>query len=199
MGSAVMEIEPEKMNNGAGEIVSLFRSTVSALENGEPIDNRLDYAALSCFRGFSGVARSDDTTLKIGNVKLTSNFANNLSALLDPVSTTHGSVSGRLETVTTHNRRQFTLYPPIHPEEVDCNFEHSDLARVLDAVEKQVIVYGTLHYAQSKIFPVRVDVEDFEVVESEENLPTLLEAKGLLPPINTDNPLLDGNFSDEWH
>jgi hypothetical protein len=73
------------------------------------------------------------------------------------------------------------------------------LARVLEAVEKQVTVYGTLHYAQSKIFPARVDVEDFSIVEEEEKLPTLLEAKGLLPQVSTANPLLDGNFSDEWY
>lgn len=199
MGSAVMEIEPDAAKEGAIEVVDLFRDTISALEQGRQIDNRLDYGALSCFRGFVGVARSTDVSLKIGTVTLTNDFADNLSALLDPVSKSKGSVSGRLEAIMLHRQRVFKLYPPITQEEIDCNFQHSELARVLDAVEKQVTVFGTLHYAQTKIFPVRVDVDDFEIVERDTSIPSLLEAKGLLSNISTDNPLLDGNFSDEWY
>jgi hypothetical protein len=199
MGSAVMEVEPAAAKDGEIEVMNLFSSTITALEEGQPIDHRLDYGALNCFRGFAGVARSENVTLTINRTRLTANYANNLSALLDPVSTALGSVSGRLEAITLHNQRVFTLFPPIPQEEIDCNFRPSDLARVLDAVTKQVTVYGTLHYAQSKIFPVRVDVEDFTIEESEAELPTLLEAKGLLPQLSTANPLLDGNFSDEWY
>lgn len=194
-----MEVQPETRNGEGFEIVDLFKDTIVALEEGQEVDRRIDYAALSCFRGFSGIARSRESSLTISGVTLSDNFANNLSALLDPVSTALGSVSGRLEAFTVHNRRVFTLFPPISQEEIDCTFEHSDLARVLEAVDKQVTVYGTLHYAKTKIFPARVDVEDFEIVESDAALPTLLDAKGLLTPLSTDNPLLDRNFSDEWH
>jgi hypothetical protein len=70
---------------------------------------------------------------------------------------------------------------------------------VLEAVDRQVTVFGTLHYAQSKIYPVRVDVDDFAIIESDSELPTLLDAKGILPPPSADNPLLDRSFSDEWY
>ncbi len=198
MGSAVMAIEPESSTNGVGGIVSLFIETITSLENGAPIDSRLDAAALHCFNGFSGVARKRDVTLKIGRVLLTEQYANYLSSLLDPSSTSTGSVSGRLEAFTVHNQKKFTLYPPIPGEEIDCIFDESDLPRVLDAVPKQVTVYGTLHFSKSKIFPVRVDVEEFVIEESSDRLPTLLDAQGILPPL-TPNQLLNPNFSDEWY
>jgi hypothetical protein len=193
MGSAVMEVD------GAAEITALFRDTITALEHGQTVDKRLDYAALHCFSGFSGIAKNEKTTLKIGNVTLTENFADNLTALLQPATQSMGSVSGRLETVTVHNQMKFVLFPSLPGEDVDCIFDKAVLPRVLDAVGKQVTVYGTLHYAHSKIYPVRVDVQDFTIVESEDELPTLLDAKGTLPPLSTDNPLLDRSFSDEWY
>jgi hypothetical protein len=199
MGSAVMAIEPDTAKEGAIEIANLFRDTIAALEEGQAVDKRLDYSALHCFRGFSGVARKEGVTLKIGTVKLTENYANNLAALLDPASAALGSVSGRLETFTLHNQNKFILYPAITGEEVDCIFQRKDLPRVLEAVDRQVTVFGTLHYAQSKIYPVRVDVDDFAIIESDSELPTLLDAKGILPPPSADNPLLDRSFSDEWY
>jgi len=199
MGSALMAVQPESKNGEGFEIASLFENTVTALEQGQQVDRRLDYAALHCFRGFAGIARSRESSLTIAGVTLSDSFADNLAALLDPISTALGSVSGKLEAFTVHRQRVFTLYPPMSQEEVDCSFNRSELARVLDAVDKQVTVYGTLHYAQSKIFPVRVDVDDFEIVDSDEKLPNLLDAKGMLPPLSADNPLLDRKFSDEWH
>src|SRR4051812_41098452 len=42
MGSAVMAIEPAHAANGAGEVVSIFIETISALEHQADIDRRLD-------------------------------------------------------------------------------------------------------------------------------------------------------------
>jgi hypothetical protein len=199
IGSAIMEIEPEAGQDGGYEVMGVFTETIASLESGDDLDSRIDSTALHCFQGFSSVAKSKSVNLRIGSVLLTANFANNLAALIDPSSTSLGSVSGRLEAFDLHNKSSFTLYPPIAGEEIDCVFDPGDLPKVLDAVKQQVTVYGTLHYSKSKIYPVRVDVESFEVNDSDEALPNLLDARGLLPPLITDNPIANPSFADEWY
>jgi hypothetical protein len=199
MGSAVMAVEPESAAPELDAISELFNNTIEALEIGNPLDDRLDFAALYCLNGFSGIAKRQGVHLKIGSVNLTDNYARNLNALLEPANPALGSVSGRLERLTVHFESQFTLYPPIPGEQIECNFQRDTLTRVLDAVGHNVIAYGTLYYAPSKILPVRVDVDEFEIVEPDENLPTLLDARGLLPPLSTsDQQLLGPNYADEW-
>jgi len=196
VGSAIVGAAPMPGAGSSGLIVvDLFGQTVKALENLLPIDPRIDYSTLYAFNGFASLARKGDTTLLIGNTKLTARFADRVAQLLEPESTSRGSVAGRLEGVSIHGGTSFTLYPP-GGEHVECivNRGFDDL---LQALGKSVRVYGMLHFARTKSFPVRVDIDTFEVMPDESTLPTLLNACGLLQ-LGATSLDLTREMRDEW-
>lgn len=185
---ATSPVENSVPYNTLLEISKTIDRTILSLEDGQEIDERLDYAAIRSFGGFSNTARKSGASLSIGRTRLTSAYVANLSSLLEPSSAALGSVTGRLEAINLHNNASFILYPPISGEEVRCDFHRDVLPRVLDAVEKNITAYGRLHYAKTKVFPTRVEVEDFEVLPETNDLPTLLNCCGVL---RTDMPAID--------
>ncbi|MAT70870.1 MAG: hypothetical protein CMJ58_15250 [Planctomycetaceae bacterium] len=197
-GSAVIEVEPSVISEGQ-EVVRVFADTVTALEEGRELDERLDFAAIENFNRFSGLAKSRDVALNIGPVQLTEHYAYSLASLLLPANPSHGSVSGRLEAVLLHRENRFTIYPPIPGEKVDCRFRAEDLPRVISAIGKHITVIGKLYFAARKAFPVRAEVLDFEVSPPDDDLPSLLDAKGIIPQQAIDAHLpTDAGTVDEW-
>lgn len=195
-GSAVLEAEPR--SSEWEEVTYLFNRTILDLEEGRRVDPRLDYSAIHCFHGFSGPINNEDLDFAIGGTVLTKQYVANLTALLEPASPELGSVSGDLQSVTIHNKNEFMLYPPIAGEEVKCNFDTSALHHVVEALGKNVTVFGKVFFSATKALPSRVDVETFEVNPPNENLPTLLDARGILTqPENVQDPLIEG-CDDEW-
>jgi hypothetical protein len=197
--SAVVEIAPVA-NGSPVELVEeasqVFVDTVAALELGAGIDPRLDFKTISAFNGFSAVAKKRGTLLAIADTQLTVRFAASVKALLQADSSALGSMAGRLEAVSIHNENKFTLYPPVEGEEVDCVFPPHELQNVLRAIGRTVTVYGTLHYSKSKSFPIRVDVDSYDVMPEADELPTLLDMRGALK-----SPARAGNLReirDEW-
>jgi len=196
------EVATSPVSNGVPESILLdvsdtFERSVSALEAGEPLDSRVDYAALRAFSGFSAVVKRRESHLTIGKTRLTLSYVGNLALLLEPQTASLGSVTGRLEAFDLHRHSEFTLYPPIEGEEVRCIFQREQLSRVLKAVERTVTVYGKLYYAATKSFPVRVEVEDFEIHPVSSDLPNLLNACGAS---RCSTPSVDAvrEMRDEW-
>jgi hypothetical protein len=197
--SAFIEVAPTV--NGvpfelAAEVSKVFANAVDALETGQSLDPRIDFRTLDALNGFSAIAKKRKAWLAIANTQLTSRFAANLNALLQADSSSLGSISGRLETVSIHNGNRFTLYPPVEGEEVDCVFQENELENILRAVRRNVTVYGMLHYSKRKSFPVRVDVESYEVMPELDSLPTLLNMRGVLK--TTTRARSQPNIRDEW-
>lgn len=182
-GSAILAIVPLPDSAPvtiANEVADTFDQTVVDILEGRLPDTRLDFQALRAFNGFSSIVRRG-TGLDIDGIILTIDYPANMAQLLEPASPAFGTVTGRLEALTLHNNQnRFTLYPPVFGEDIDCDFARTDLRKVLDAVGKKVTVIGRLHYAKTKAFPVRVDVDDFVVELPDSELPTLLDARGIL-------------------
>ena len=59
VSSALVEVEPKNSLNGATEISNVFLDTVEAIQEGRTVDERIDYAALYCFNGFTRAAKSN--------------------------------------------------------------------------------------------------------------------------------------------
>jgi predicted phosphohydrolase len=179
--SAALDVSPAAEVRELGtEIANLYKNTVEALQDGFPLDPKIDYQTLYAFNGFSSIAKKPGVGLWLTNRALTQRFADNVAAVLQPEIKSFGSVTGRLERISVHNFDTFTLYPPVESESVECVFPREKLEEVLRSVASVVTVYGKMHYAVTKAFPVRCEVESFEPVKMPESLPTLLNACGLL-------------------
>jgi len=183
-GSAVLVAEPVQKPGIPDEVLlevsRTLNKTFVALEFGGELDHRLDYSSIRAISAFSSIVKKPGSSLSIGQTRLTKKFVERISFLLEPDSESLGSVTGRLEEFSIHNGNRFTLYPPIAGEEVDCIFNRNDLANVLKAVDRNVIVYGMLRYTKSKAFPVSVTVDTFDVLPDADTLPTLLNTCGSL-------------------
>jgi len=171
--SALIEVDTD------ADVATAFDDTVAAFEEGRSPDDRLDYPTLQSFKRFAATAKKPGLSLELGNLRLTSRYVTNVRAALEHSRSELGSVSGRLEAFNVHAKPTFTLYPPVPNEHVECQFDETQLSRVLAAVAKHVTVFGALHYRRGKAFPSRVYVEDFMVNPDDGDLPTLLERHGL--------------------
>jgi hypothetical protein len=199
LGSAILEVIP--VANGTPEAVlqdieDLFLGTVHSIQNGLPLDRRLDFQAVRAFVGFGNAVKKNGVSLSVGGTRLTAAYVTHLSDLLEAESPAAGSASGTLEAVSIHKGHRFFLYPPAEGEKIECRFNQSGLRDVLNAIGKKVTVFGTLHYAKTKTFPVLIDVESFVEEPDDATLPTLLRAIGLLGDVTSNEDA--GAWRNEW-
>jgi len=196
MGSALVEVA----QTGPGvEITDTFNRTIDSLQHGREIDKRLDFQAIKAFKGFNSVINKESIQISIGGTSLTASYVGNLELILEPQSPALGSVSGRLEAVSVHRGDKFTLYTTIAGEDVDCSFREELLPEVLRAVGRKVTAFGSLYYATTKIFPVRIDVESFQVEPEDDELDSLLDVENRLNLSHEASIEIQRKARDEWN
>jgi hypothetical protein len=195
-GSARIAIGPLEGSERFSAIRETFAETIVNLQSGQPVDPTLDFKALRAFNLFSSAIRSR-VPLAVDGVVLTGEYVASLAKLLEPISRSRGSVSGRLEAISVHGAKQFTLFPPFGDEDVTCHFPEDMMPKVVDAIEQFLTVYGTLHYSLGKVFPLKVDVEEFEVHPNADTLPTLLDTRGSLH-FDLPSETIVRAIRDEW-
>jgi len=93
-----------------------------------------------------------------------------------------GSVSGTLESLTVHAKREASLYNEFDKRRVVVSFAEVDYPRVHAALRKRVEVYGVL---QEDIAgrPLRIRLQDMEVLPQDDDLPTLSSLVGSMPAL----------------
>lgn len=198
-GSAVVAVAPTVgavSDSILFDVSFTFERTIRDIRDGHEIDRRLDFQALRSFEGFCKPLRKKDVSLEIAGHALGNDYVSRIAELLEASSPSFGSVSGMLETVSVHLRTRFILYPPIPGEGIECSFGGDELSGVVAAIGQKVTVFGKLFYARTKSFPVRVDVEHFEVDPPDDELPSLLTARGILRPSGL-KPQAPGD-DDDW-
>lgn len=78
-----------------------------------------------------------------------------------------GTVKGRVEWYNSHNKeKHFYLYPVLG-DRVRCVFGDDLLSQASAAVERTVIVSGTLEYWENDYFPHEVTVGEIEVIDDD--------------------------------
>jgi hypothetical protein len=93
-----------------------------------------------------------------------------------------GSVSGTLESLTVHAKREASLYNDFDKRRVVVSFAEVDYPRVHAALRKRVEVHGVL---QEDIAgrPLRIRLQDMEVLPQDDDLPTLSSLVGSMPDL----------------
>lgn len=199
LGSAVIEAEPIAEFAAHGPLVAaLYEDTVDALQSGRSLDPRIDFQTVSAFGKFSAIAKKKGVSLSVGRITITKAYSERIAELLRPESSARGSVSGRLEGISIHGKSRFILYPPVRGEQIDCIFDRDDLPSVAEALGSTVTVYGQLWYAHNKAFPVRVNVDGFDIEPSDDELPTLLDACGIMQDYPGESTQLIREARSEW-
>ena len=98
-----------------------------------------------------------------------------------------GVVEGRLEYVNIHGTQNlFRIYPSIGPKRVDCLFPSDKIEEAREALNRRVRVSGELMYPEGSDFPKTVKVESIELLPVDDELPSLMDLRGIAPDLTDD-------------
>ncbi len=101
-----------------------------------------------------------------------------------------GSVKGILKAVPLRGRSEFRLCPPVG-NPVRCSVPRRLREKVQSHLGSNVSAWGECRYLRGMVNPVRIKVWDMDVHPPDEELPSLIEMKGMLKEI------LSGRSSEE--
>lgn len=183
-GSASLTLEAIPPIEGCdcrAAVVKQFRETVSRLESGQAIDERFSFDDLRTFRELVAPLGRHSKGISIGTVELSLQFAANIDKILTTAIESEGFITGRLERVNLHNKREFVLYPSVSGTRVVCDFEETLFEDVRRGLKRNVRVSGTMSFHPERAFPERVRVKSLEILPDDSELPKLADLKGMSP------------------
>ncbi|MBC8350382.1 MAG: hypothetical protein H8E66_00240 [Planctomycetes bacterium] len=183
LGSAKMTLEAVRTERARGrdkraQVVRFFGRTVTAIQGGKKVDNRLGIEDVKAFKKLANPLHRRSKSVRIGDTTITSAFESNADRILNDTFPTDGFVSGRLDRLNVHDRNEFVLFPPIHGYSIVCRFGDGMLDAVREAIKHTVTVSGTLHYTADSPFPRLVNVRTMEIHPSDDELPSLSDLRG---------------------
>jgi hypothetical protein len=98
----------------------------------------------------------------------------------------YGSVTGKLESITVHNKNEFRVWDEATNKAVTCSFNPAQESLIKDLLRQKVIVAGTVH-ANSAGVPVKLDAEHVEAASAV--LPTIESMSGLVDDLTEGKTL----------
>lgn len=90
-----------------------------------------------------------------------------------------GTIDGRLEVVSARGGFHFSVYDGLTDKRVKCEVGQDKLEAILSAFNHRVTVTGLIRYRRDGL-PKSIEVEDFEVIPPDNELPSHLDVKGIL-------------------
>lgn len=105
--------------------------------------------------------------------------ATEAAKLLDPVFEDYGSVEGRLEVVTAHEKLECTIFDSLGERAIKCDLAEGLIPEAIKAFRKRVEVFGRVHYRQDGL-AVRVIAERIIKFPDTSEIPSVREMRGIL-------------------
>lgn len=127
------------------------------------------------------------------SVTINQEFREAIRAVIGEDEISYGSLSGRIEGMTTHSRNSFHLYPRIGPPRIMGFFRNKNRARFAAGMDQYVTVWGQVKYKTWDKFPYEILADDIEVHGVE--APSVLAMKGVAP--NATGNLTVQEFLDD--
>jgi hypothetical protein len=116
-----------------------------------------------------------------GQTDVTRALATHVDTILNRATlTVVGTVEGRIESLTVHERRVFSVYDLLTGDRIECSFGHRiPLATVLGAMERRVRVHGAVRYRDTGEI-VGMVADQLHPLPDDSELPTSADAYGIL-------------------
>lgn len=128
-------------------------------------------------------------SLKSGTdtVKVNENVKAAIEAVTLSETKSVGTVEGRLEFLNIHaDRNIFRIYSAIPPEKVNCFFPPDKIEEAREALGRKIRVSGELTYPKGNDFPRDVKVQTIELLPDDDDLPSLMDLRGVAPDVTGD-------------
>lgn len=110
------------------------------------------------------------------------------------------TISGKLETLQLHTKREFRIYPLLGAPSILCVFSEEMRQTVKDNIDKWVAVTGVVRYKGGSQFPSEMIVKSLRPKRDPKDSPTLLglRGRGKLPEGETSEDIIRRMREDEW-
>lgn len=174
-------VKPKQGRDNRKQVIGLFQRTVTAIQRGRKVDPRMSSSDLGLFKKLVAPLSKTASELWVGEQLLTGDYLANIDKLLNNLMPSHGAVRGRLEKLNVHNKLEFVLFPPIAGHAITCSFPESLVDDIRQAIKRSVTVRGTLFFQSDKAYPDRVKVDTIEIHPYDDNLPRLVDLRGMAP------------------
>jgi hypothetical protein len=182
-------LEPAQRKKASGvarRTINGFVANLRKIKQGKPVRD-VDLQALESYRNLTSMLDKNVAALAITGglgktpVNIDRKFKDQLEEIIGPDETIIGSAEGKLEWLNIHNQNVFNIYPNIGARKITCHFKPELRRTVIEAIDRYVIVHGTLRYKQRERFPYAADVAEIEVVPEYDQLPLMADLQGIAP------------------
>ena len=189
-GSIQLSATPEPSTHNIEAAIAVKEAVVDGLSMLEQEKVRPEYfddgALRKVYDLASVIADMDDEGISVVRVRhgdelkdISHQAVAHVNDLLGSRSSAHGSVEGRLQTLSERGELRFVVYDPLTDAPIKCLFSHELIEDVAKSFGRRVLVYGLIRYREDGT-PNSVRVEHFEVFPSSEDLPSAQDVKGVL-------------------
>ena len=127
-----------------------------------------------------------------GQTDITNALATHVDTILNQATlTVIGLVEGRLESLTVHQRRVFSVYDLLTGGRIECSFGHRiPLETILGAMERRVRVHGEIRYRDTGEV-IGMVAETLQVLPEDSDLPSAADVYGILGEDERQTAALD--------
>jgi len=182
-----LEIVPtESTRNYSDQIAETFYTGLRMIQENHQAPEIFDGQALRAYRELAPVQDGKITNLRIyrngDSISVFSTFAASIDVILGPDEYENGSISGLLEQINVHaSQNVFMIYSTADGQKLKCVFPGYLRKIAVDAVDRHITVYGRMKYKMRDTYPYEMSVNDIEVHDPTDQLPTLGSLKGIAP------------------
>jgi hypothetical protein len=171
-------------------LVRTLKSDLISLSKGSDEAVRTPYERLDAYRELAeaGSQKAEAASIKTGRniIRIDEPFRDMIDKILGDVTAVekeHGSVTGKLDVINLHGKKQFYIYPTLGATRLKCIFREDLRPKVKAALDQRVNVTGVLHYRKHDNYPFEVEVANIDVLPDDSTLPTFQSLRGIAPNI----------------
>ena len=180
---------PEDFPDNRVQVVGRFIENWRSLTSDHHVPEDLDRRGLISYRNISRFVRQGRTRASISNgdvdaVEVSGDVEQLIDATLKQRTMVLGSVEGTLEYLNIHApSRDIRIYPAVGPDRIDGRIPAHLIPEAGGNIGREVRAVGELTYLARDDFPAYIKVSALAILPREEDLPTMMEIKGIAPGI----------------
>lgn len=185
LGSAVLTMSPQTTNTeDAMRRVRVMYEGIESVQSGQSgrPENFTD-AALNSLKAIGAIATRYNDTVRvtvqdtIGTVNLNTQTVAHIEDWLGGKYQAVGSVEGKLDQVSIHRNKRFSVYDRLD-HEIRCSFKEDMMPQVKAALGERVTVRGMISYRADGV-PVSIKPDNLYVLRSDSELPQPEDVTGI--------------------
>lgn len=185
------DIKPIKASqNYTVTMVDKFFTGLDRISTGRDPKN-FDRATIESFQEIGSGFKKNIRRIAFYNTKMAVTLTDNLDECVKKVlgknEFVQGFVSGILEAINIHGKRnRFNIYPIAGAEKIECRFPKGLFEKAISGLGHKVNVCGRIMYRGREKFPHSIDADDMEIFPNDDELPSFMDLEGIAPNATGD-------------